>query len=45
MVYPYTTVQRAASMPPVTIVNTVSILDNENKLGAKLRQSLNQFLV
>ncbi len=45
MVYPYTTVQPAASIPPVTIVNTVTKLDDENKLLARLRQSRNQLLV
>jgi len=37
MVYPYTTVQRAASTPPATIANSVTKLDDENKLLARLR--------
>jgi hypothetical protein len=45
MVYPYTTVQRAASMPPVTIVNTATGLDYKSELWARLRQSRNQLLV
>jgi|LULL01.1.fsa_nt_gb hypothetical protein len=45
MVYPYTTVQRAASMLPVTIVNTATGLDYKSELWARLRQSRNQLLV
>ena len=40
-----TPAQQAASMPPVTVVNTATGLDYKSELWARLRQSRNQLLV